>query len=121
MKKIILSTSVAALFCMATIGQSSSLFAGINPSGSGETTLSPLDKDPFVLNIKQSRLHIEVASEHKNATITMFDLLGNKVFELPANDGIEYPVANLKSGLYFIVLKGGKVNFTRKFLHKQEG
>jgi hypothetical protein len=51
----------------------------------------------------------------------MFDILGNKVFELPANETVEYSLANLKSGLYFVVLKNQKGNFTRKFLHKQEG
>ena len=51
----------------------------------------------------------------------MFDILGNKVFEMPANEAIDYSVVNLKSGLYFIILKGPQGNFTRKFLHKQEG
>jgi hypothetical protein len=51
----------------------------------------------------------------------MYDILGNKVFELPANDALEFPVANLKSGLYFVVLKGSKGSFTKKILHKQEG
>jgi hypothetical protein len=51
----------------------------------------------------------------------MFDILGNKVFEIPANESLEYSVANLKSGLYFLILKGPKGSYTRKFLHKQEG
>lgn len=121
MRKIILSTSFAAMISMASMAYSAPLFAGIRLIGSEETALNAPEAEPFVLSVRQSRLHIEISSDVKNSTISMFDILGNKVFEMPANEAIEYSVANLKTGIYFIVLKGGKVNFTRKFLHKQEG
>jgi hypothetical protein len=86
----------------------------------GNELLSP-ESEPFVLTLRQSRLHVEIMPEHRNSSLSMFDILGNKVFEMPANESVEYNVANLKSGLYFLILKGPKGNFTRKFLHKQEG
>lgn len=121
MRKLILSTILIAGLSAAAYSVSRAVSGpSLHTKPEENNSISP-DKEPFVLSLRQSRLHIEIETDYQNGTLTMFDLLGNKVFELPANESVEYSVANLKSGLYFIVLKGGKTNFTRKFLHKQEG
>lgn len=121
MRKVLLSTILLAGISAAAYSFTRSASAAPSGGNFEENELLSTENEPFALSIRQSRLRIEIASEHKSGTLSMYDLLGNKVFEFPANESIEYSVANLKSGLYFIVLKGGKTNFTRKFLHKQEG
>jgi hypothetical protein len=116
MNKIIFS-SLILVFVLSIF--SSTSYASLSHAEENET-ISPL-AEPFSLVFRDSRLHIEFNNEHKNGMVSMFDILGNKVFELPANETVEYSLANLKSGLYFVVLKNQKGNFTRKFLHKQEG
>lgn len=121
MRKLLLSAIfIAGVFASA---YSLSKAAGLNPTEkpSAESEAFSPENEPFVLTMRQSRLHIDFAPDYRNGIVSMFDILGNKVFELPANEAVDYSVANLKSGLYFIVLKGPQGNFTRKFLHKQEG
>ncbi len=121
MRKIILSTLFIAGLCASAYSISKVVSAGPAQVNIGDAGSFSPESEPFILSMRQSRLHIEVAAEHKNSSISMFDILGNKVFEMPANEAIDYSVVNLKSGLYFIILKGPQGNFTRKFLHKQEG
>lgn len=121
MQKLILSTIFVLSF--GIVSASASEFLRANPSMlkvGEENNLSEVT-EPFSLLIRQSRLHIEISADYQTGLVSMYDILGNKVFELPANDALEYPVANLKSGLYFVVLKSSKGSFTKKVLHKQEG
>lgn len=120
-QKLIFSTLVLASLnasANSIYNRNNSILSTTNISGN--PTLSP-DKEPLVLSIRQSRLHLEVSEDYNSGTITMFDILGNKIFEVAANEHFEYSLVSIKTGLYFIVLKGPKGNYTRKFLHKQEG
>jgi hypothetical protein len=121
MRKVILSAILISGLGLSaySLSRSASFFAPPGAS-SGNDILAP-ENEPFIMTLRQSRLHIEISQENQNSTVSMFDILGNRIFEMPANESVVYSVANLKSGLYFIILKGPKGNFTRKFLHKQEG
>jgi len=121
MRKFILSTILAAGIGITSVSASEFLRATPSMLRAEEENPLPEATEPFSLLIRQSRLHIEIAADYQTGMVSMYDILGNKVFELPANDALEFPVANLKSGLYFVVLKGSKGSFTKKILHKQEG
>jgi hypothetical protein len=121
MRKLILSTIFIAGIGLSAYSISKAAFSRPESEKTSGSDASSPESEPFVLTLRQSRLHVDISPEHRNSSLSMFDILGNKVFEMPANESLEYNVANLKSGLYFLILKGPKGNFTRKFLHKQEG
>jgi len=121
MRKLILSTIFIAGLGVSAYSITKAVSSRISGKNSSESEVISPENEPFILTLRQSRLHVEIAPEHRNSVISMFDILGNKVFEIPANESLEYSVANLKSGLYFLILKGPKGSYTRKFLHKQEG
>jgi hypothetical protein len=77
--------------------------------------------NPLNLVLRDGRLKITLADDFNSGKIFLFDLLGNKILEASANENIDWSLAGLKSGVYFVVLKDAKASFTKKFLFKQEG
>jgi len=77
-------------------------------------------ENPLQFVVKEGRLQIRLPEELHTGSVFLFDLLGNKIFETLANDNIDWSLANLKSGIYFVVWKENKSSFTRKFIHKQD-
>ena len=78
-------------------------------------------ENPLNLLLRDSRLKVTLSDNLNSGTVYLFDLLGNKVFEASANETIDWSLAGLKSGIYFVVLKDVKSSFTKKLLFKQEG
>jgi hypothetical protein len=76
---------------------------------------------PFAFLVKDKRLEIKMDAANQSGRVFLFDILGNKVLEANANDAIDWSLAGLKSGVYFIVWKDAKASYTKKFLYKQEG
>lgn len=80
----------------------------------------PNSENPITLIQRDGRLQIRFTAEINTGMVYLFDLLGNKIHESNANDNIDWSLANLKSGVYFVVWKENKTSFTRKFIHKQD-
>lgn len=76
--------------------------------------------NPLNLVLRDGRLKIELAQEFHSGNVYLCDLLGNRILESTANDNIDWSLANLKSGVYFVIWKDNKTSFTRKFIHKQD-
>ena len=76
--------------------------------------------NPLNLVVRDGRLKIELNQESHSGHVYLCDLLGNKILESTANDNIDWSLANLKSGVYFVVWKDDKASYTRKFIHKQD-
>jgi hypothetical protein len=70
--------------------------------------------------LRDGRLKIELSQDFHSGNVYLCDLLGNKILESTANDNIDWSLANLKSGVYFVIWKDNKSSFTKKFIHKQD-
>jgi hypothetical protein len=66
------------------------------------------------------RLQVVLKDQNAIGLIALHDVLGNKIFESPANDNIDWSMAGLKSGVYFLVWKDGRNNQTRRILFRQD-
>ncbi len=112
------------LFAAALFISFSTIGARINniqnsTSVDSETGFQP-QANPLNLVLRDGRLKIELAQESHSGNVYLCDLLGNKILESTANDNIDWSLANLKSGVYFVIWKDNKSSFTKKFIHKQD-
>ncbi len=117
----------AAAFLISAVSYGASGFLGgkdslaVSGSRSGIQNQVSAQENPMNLVLREGRLQIRLTEAYHTGTIYLFDLLGNKVMESGANDNIDWSLAGLKSGVYFVVWKDGKASFTRKLVYKQEG
>ncbi len=124
MKQIFL---FAAAFLISAVSFGASGFWGgkdslaVSGSRFGIQNQISSQENPLNLVLREGRLQIRLSEAYHSGTVYLFDLLGNKVMESGANDNIDWSLAGLKSGVYFVVWKDGKASFTRKLLYKQEG
>lgn len=117
MKQIFLFA--AALFIsFSTMGSEINIFPN-SPSVGSESDFQP-QVNPLNLVLRDGRLKIELDQQYHSGNVYLCDLLGNRILESTANDNIDWSLANLKSGVYFVIWKDNKASFTRKFIHKQE-
>jgi hypothetical protein len=83
--------------------------------------VSNLQRDNILdTKVINGRLMVSIKESNANGLICLHDVLGNKIFESPANDNVDWSMAGLKSGVYFVVWKEGKNNFTKRILFRQE-
>jgi len=112
------------LFAAALFISFSTIGSGINTiqnstSVDSENAVQP-QANPLSLVLRDGRLKIELDQNVHSGNVYLCDLLGNKILESTANDNIDWSLANLKSGVYFVIWKDNKSSFTRKFIHKQD-
>jgi len=109
----------AALFIsLSTTG--ADVFSNSYSTSTGAENSFQAQLNPLNLVLRDGRLKIELDQEFHSGHVYLCDLLGNRIFESPANDNIDWSLANLKSGVYFVIWKDNKTSFTRKFIHKQD-
>lgn len=75
---------------------------------------------PFDSKIINGRLQIVLRNTAGSAIVALHDILGNKVFEAPANENVEWSLAGLKSGIYILVWKENRASFTKRIVFRQE-
>jgi hypothetical protein len=79
-----------------------------------------IQENPIESKIINERLLVQVKTSSNSGTIKVHDLLGNKIIETTANDGLDISMAGHKAGVYFIIWKDGKNSFTKKFIYRPE-
>jgi hypothetical protein len=88
-------------------------------TGSNKVQFSSIE-NPIEAKIIGGRLQVAIKSGISSGTISLHDVLGNKVFETAANDNIDWSLAGLKSGVYFVAWRDNKSNFTKRLVYRQE-
>jgi hypothetical protein len=122
MKNAALSICLALMVFQGTVyAKPISVVPSITNTGAEDSENLLATNPPFEVFQREKRLEIKMAVENQSGRVFLFDILGNKVLEANANDAIDWSLAGLKSGVYFIVWKDAKASFTKKFLYKQEG
>lgn len=76
--------------------------------------------NPFDARIVNGRLSIKFLSNSTSAVVGLHDILGNKVFESNSLENVDFSMAGLKSGVYFLVWKDNRNSFTRRIVYRQE-
>jgi len=77
-------------------------------------------ENPIETRMNNERLQISIRSLNASGSIALYDILGNKLIETPANDNIEVTMAGYRSGAYFVVWKDNKMSFTKRFIYRSE-
>ncbi|HRH34111.1 MAG TPA: T9SS type A sorting domain-containing protein [Catalimonadaceae bacterium] len=85
----------------------------------GDSSLSA-KTNPFDARIINGRLVIKFQTGNSNGVVGLHDILGNKVFESTSGENIDFSMAGLRSGVYFLVWKDNRNSFTRRIVFRQE-
>lgn len=75
--------------------------------------------NPMTAKVIGQKLNITFGNA-ETGSVSIFDLLGNKLFESPANDELSVSLNNFKTGVYFVVLNDQKGRFTHRFSYRRE-
>lgn len=76
-------------------------------------------ENPMVAKVIGQKLNINF-NNAESGSVSLFDLLGNKLYESPANDDLSISLSSFKTGVYFVVLNDQKGRFTQRFSYKRE-
>jgi hypothetical protein len=74
-------------------------------------------ENPVEAKIINDRLQINIKASNVSGLVSIHDILGNKIFEAPANDNNSLSMVGHKSGVYFVVWKDQKSSFTKRFFY----